>query len=114
MWKSWNQPSLLYSKKLGDCGASLESRDLIIDELNDRVAVFERTKSCSGQPSTTAKEMNDGAQDPKLMGDSPVHRRKWSGAPKRSNHSLPRIKTKVDLSARNLDQVVDDPTEEII
>jgi hypothetical protein len=61
----------------------VESRDLIIDELNDRVAVFERTKSCSRQPSTTAKEMNDEApRTQKLVDDSPVHRRKWSGAPR--------------------------------
>jgi hypothetical protein len=43
-WKSWNMPSLQQNNSA--IAEQVESRDLIIDELNDRVAVFEKIRSC--------------------------------------------------------------------
>jgi hypothetical protein len=69
MWKSWNSCHFLQQNNSA-IAEQVKSRDLIIDELNDRVAVFERTRS-PGQPSTTAKEMNDEApRTQKLVDDS--------------------------------------------
>jgi hypothetical protein len=109
MWKR-NMPSLLCNNSAME---QVESRDLIIDELNDRVAVFEKIRSCWGSPSTTAKEMNDEApRTQKLVDDSQCTEGSGAVASKRSNHSSVH-KTKLDLSERNLDQVVNDPAEGI-
>jgi hypothetical protein len=103
-----NMPSSLQQNN--SAVEQVESRDLIIDELNDRVAVLQKMVVL-GNPSQL-QEMNDEApRTQKLVDDGQCTKEVERIASKRSLIGTPRRNW--ISSERNLDKVVNEPAEGI-